>query len=76
MMEHLLLLAVSLFAVIHGAQFATHYSEKVAESFHLSRYIVGFIVVSFISIMPETFIAVDAALQGDPSFGLGTFTRN
>lgn len=71
-MEHFLLLAVSLFAVIHGAQFATHYAEKVAEGFRLSRYVVGFIVVSFISILPETFIAVDAAIQGDAAFGLST----
>ena len=70
-MEHLLLLAIALFAVIHGAQFATHYSEKIAEGFHLSRYFVGFIIVSFISILPETFIAVNAALIGDASFGLG-----
>lgn len=71
-MEDALLLGLALFAVIQGAQIASHYSEKIAEGFHLSRYIVGFIIVSFISILPETFIAVDAALRGDASFSLST----
>lgn len=66
------ILTLSLFAVIQGAAFATKYSEKVAESFHLSRYVVGFVVVSFISILPETLIAINAALQGEPSLGIGT----
>ena len=70
-MEHFLLLAIALYAVIQGAQLATHYSEKLAEGFHLSRYIVGFIIVSFISILPEMLIAINAALQGNASFGLG-----
>lgn len=38
----------------------------------MSRYLVGFIVVSFIAILPETFIAVNAALKGEPSLGIGT----
>ena len=71
-MEYLLLLVLSLFAVVQGASFSTRFSERLAEGFHLSKYIVGFIVVSFISILPETLIAVGAALQGDASLGIGT----
>lgn len=70
-MENVFLLALSLFVVIQAAGFATHYSERIAEGFHLSRYIVGFVVVSFISILPETIIAVNAALRGNPDFGVG-----
>ncbi|NCU30758.1 sodium:calcium antiporter [Candidatus Saccharibacteria bacterium] len=71
-MTAITILALSLFAVIQAAAFATKYSEKVAESFRLSRYVVGFVVVSFISILPETLIAINAALQGEPSLGIGT----
>lgn len=71
-MAAFIILTLSLLAVIQGAAFATKYSEKVAESFHLSRYVVGFVVVSFISILPETLIAINAALQGEPSLGIGT----
>lgn len=71
-MESILLLLLSLAAVIQGASIATKYAEKVAEGFHMSRYIVGFIVVSFISILPETLIAINAALAREPALGIGT----
>lgn len=71
-MEDIALLVLSLYVVAQGAGFATKYSEKVAEGFRVPRYLVGFFVVSFISILPETFIAVSSSLQGNPSFGVGT----
>ena len=58
--------------VIKSADFAIHYSTRLAESFKLSKYIVGFLIVAVISILPETFISVTSALEGIPSFGLGT----
>lgn len=58
--------------VIKGATFSTKYAARLADSFGLSRYAVGFIIVSFISILPETFVAINSALTGMPSFGLGT----
>lgn len=64
--------AISLWVVIKGATLATKYSVKLAENFHLSKYIVGFIVVAFISILPETLISINSALNGIPEFGLGT----
>ncbi|TSA44509.1 sodium:calcium antiporter [bacterium] len=72
MLESIIIFLVSLFLVIRGATFATKYSEKLAGSFHLSGYTVGFIIVAVISILPETFISINAALNGMPSFGLGT----
>lgn len=72
MIQDLAVFIVSMFFVIRGATLATHYSVKLADSFKLSKYVVGFIVVAFISILPETLIAINAALSGAPSFGLGT----
>ncbi len=69
-MEQILILALALFAVIEGANLSTKYAEKLAEGFKLSRYVVGFIIVTFISILPETIIAINAALKGQPSFGV------
>lgn len=71
-MQAILVLALSLFAIIQGASLSTKYAEKLAEGFKLSRYMVGFVIVSFISILPEAMIAINAALQGQPSFGVGT----
>lgn len=71
MINSLFILAVSLFLVVKGATLATRYAGKLAEGFHLSKYTVGFIIVAIISILPETFVAINAALEGSPSFGLG-----
>ena len=66
------LLFVSLFLVIKSADFAIQYSTQLAEGLHLPRYIIGFLVVAVISIMPETFISITSAIEGTPSLGLGT----
>ncbi len=61
----------ALYMVVRGALLATKYAARLAESFKLSAYTVGFIVIAIISILPETFIAVNAALTGNPAFGFG-----
>lgn len=72
MMQNLLIFALSLFLLIKGATLSTRYAGRLAQSFNLSKYIIGFIVVAIISILPETFIGINAALSGLPSFGLAT----
>lgn len=72
MLTNLFIFVVSLFLIIRSSTLATKYSAELAENFHLSKYTVGFIVIAIISILPETFIALDSALEGVPSFGLGT----
>jgi cation:H+ antiporter len=71
MLSNLFIFAAALFMLIKGATLATKYAAQLAESFHLSKYTVGFIIVAVISILPETFIALNATLDGMPSFGLG-----
>lgn len=72
MLIDIITFAVAIFLVIKGATLSTKYAEALAKSFHLSAYTVGFVVIAIISILPETFIAINAALEGIPSFGLGT----
>lgn len=72
MLLSFLLLIASLIVVVKSADFATKYSTKLAESFRLSKYVVGFIIVAIISVLPETFISITSAIEGVPSFGLGT----
>jgi cation:H+ antiporter len=57
--------------VIKGATMATRYAAQLAESFRLSKYTVGFIIIAIISILPETFISINSSIEGIPSFGLG-----
>lgn len=72
MIENLLIFAFSLFLVVKGANMATKYSAKLAEHFSISRYVIGFVIVAFIAILPETIISINSTLQGIPEFGLGT----
>lgn len=71
MFNNLFIFLVSLFMVVKGSTMATNYAGKLAESFRLSKYTIGFVVVAFISVLPETFISISAAISGSPSFGLG-----
>lgn len=65
-------LVFSMFLVIKSADYAIVHSTRLAEWFRLPTFVIGFLIVSVISILPETFIAVNSALAGVPSFGLGT----
>lgn len=72
MLLSLFLLIASLIVVIKSADYAIKYSTKLAESLRLSKYTIGFIIVAVISVLPEAFISITSALEGIPSFGLGT----
>lgn len=65
-------LLFSLFLVIKSAEHAIKYSLKISNNLRVPKYIVGFLLVAVISALPETFISVNSAMQGTPSFGLGT----
>ena len=71
-MLDLLLFLVSLILVVKAADSAIRYSSKLADSMHLSKHVVGFLIVAGISVLPETLIAIQSAVQGIPSFGVGT----
>lgn len=72
MVINFLIFLISLYAITKGATMATKYSVKLAENFKISKYLVGFMIVAIISILPETFVAINASLENMPSFGLGT----
>jgi Ca2+/Na+ antiporter len=65
-------LLLSIFLIIKSADYAISYSSKIAEGLGLSKYIVGFLIIAIISILPETLVSVTSAFEGIPSFGLGT----
>ncbi len=71
-MLSLLFLALSLFLVIKSAVYAMKYATRVSESMHLSKHLVGFVIVAIISALPETFISISSVIQGTPSLGVGT----
>jgi len=72
MLDNLFIFIAALFLMIKGATLATNYAGQLAKSFNLPKYTVGFIIVAMISILPETFIVINSALNNVPTFGLGT----
>lgn len=66
------ILIAALALVVKSATLATRYAARLAGGLKVSRYVIGFIVVAVISIMPETFISVWSAIEGHPELGLGT----
>jgi len=72
MINNLFIFIVAMSMVIYGATLATRYSARLAGDFKLSKYIISFIVVAFISILPEGLISISSAINGAPSLGLGT----
>jgi cation:H+ antiporter len=72
MILNLFVFIIAMLMVIKGATMATKYAAFLAESYRLSKYVVGFVIIAVISILPETLISINAALAGMPSFGLGT----
>jgi len=72
MLVNLIIFVVSLLLVVKGSTMATKYSAKLAQGFHLSKELVGFGIVALISILPETLISINSAIEGMPEFGVGT----
>jgi cation:H+ antiporter len=72
MIQDILIFIASMTMVIQGAHLSTKHAALLAKSLHLSKFVVGFIIVAIISILPETLISINAAIEGTPSFGLGT----
>lgn len=72
MLTNLLIFFVALIAVTESAAVATKSSIRVAEALRIPKHIVGFIIVAFISVLPEALVAITAALSGVPALGLGT----
>lgn len=71
MYKELFIFVVAFYMVIKGSTMATKYAGQLAKSFNLSKYVVGFIIVAIISILPETFISINSALNDASSLGLG-----
>jgi len=72
MIENLVLLILFLILLINSAEFSIKYSKIVARRMRLPYLIVSFFIVAIISSLPEGFIAVISAIQGNPEFGMGT----
>lgn len=71
MFLNIIIFLVALWAIGQSAMLATKHAALLAESYRLSKYTVGFLIVAILSILPEMFVSINAAISGMPAFGLG-----
>jgi cation:H+ antiporter len=71
MIKEVVLFVVGCFVLIKSAEYAVKAVSHLARFLRLTEFVTSFILVAFVSSMPETIISIISALQGDPSIGLG-----
>lgn len=72
MLKEVVIFIICSFILIKAAQYAVRSVGKLSRAMHLTEFVTAFILVAVISALPETFIAVLAALEGAPTIGAGT----
>ena len=72
MYKEVLIFLIACFVLVKSAEYAVKTVAQLARFFRLTEFVTSFILVAFISSLPEIFISVMSALGGNPSIGLGT----
>ncbi len=67
----LLLLVVGFIFVVGGAHFAIESASNIASEFGISEWVIGIIMISFGTSLPELVISVSAALKGKVDMAIG-----
>ncbi|MFH0970648.1 MAG: hypothetical protein V1776_04290 [Candidatus Diapherotrites archaeon] len=62
--------------LVKASSFAVKYVVGLAKAFHLTEFMAAFVLAGFVSILPEFFIGVNAALDGFTDAGIGTLIGN
>src|SRR3989344_5881794 len=71
-MINLLLFALMLVVLVKSSHFAIIYSSRLSKNLHLSEFLTSFLIVSLISVFPETTISIISSFKNVPELGLGT----
>jgi cation:H+ antiporter len=72
MIKEVVLFVVGCLVLIKSAEYSVKAVSHLAKFLRLTEFVTSFILVAFVSSMPEAIISIISALQGDPSIGLGT----
>lgn len=70
--EEIIILLFLLIVMGKSASWAIRASRGLARRAGLSEFLIGMVIVTFVSILPETIIMIVSALRGTPALGLGT----
>lgn len=72
MLEAAAVFVLASLALVKSASYAVKYITSIARHFRFSGFFIAFVIAGFISILPELFIGINAALLGQAAVGLGT----
>lgn len=72
LMGNFIVLLLLLFVVGKSAAWAVRSAISLSREIGLPELVISFVVITGISILPETIISILAALRGEPSLALGT----
>lgn len=72
MLKEVAIFAICVFILIQASRYAVRSIGKLSRAMHLTEFFTAFILVAVISALPETFIAILAAIDGVPTIGAGT----
>ncbi len=70
-LSSILLLIIGFVFVIVGAHFAVDSASNIAKSFGVSEWVIGVVLISFGTSLPELIISVSAALKGKAEMAIG-----
>lgn len=70
-LSSIMLLIVGFLLVIVGAYFAVDSASNIAKHFGISEWVIGIILISFGTSLPELVISVSAALKGKVEMAIG-----
>ena len=65
------LLFIGFFMVIIGAHFAVDSASNIAKEFGVSEWVIGAILISFGTSLPELIVSISAALKGKVEMAIG-----
>ncbi|PMQ01966.1 MAG: cation transporter [Dictyoglomus sp. NZ13-RE01] len=71
MILNFIIFFVGLYVLIKGSDKFIFHIKLVAESFKVSEYVIGLILASIATTLPEITVSIIASLQGDSSLALG-----
>jgi cation:H+ antiporter len=70
-LRSIILLTIGFIFVVIGAHFAVDSASNIAKSFGVSEWIIGVILISFGTSLPELVVSVSAALKGKVDMAIG-----
>ncbi|MBN2251782.1 MAG: sodium:calcium antiporter [Candidatus Altiarchaeota archaeon] len=68
---NILMFLISCFILVVSAELLVKSLTKIALYFRMSDFVVGFMIVALATSIPELFIGITSALEGDPELSVG-----